>query len=361
MHSKQNAQYRVDQINAFNSELNLLEQEGVLQLSDTDKSNLHNHHQQLLKSLSQTFDIDASTSQKQFSLAMKIASLIGALAFSASLFMLFYQYWGNLTTLVQTSVLISSPLIALALTQFCLVKEQSGYFAKIAGLVCVAAFVLNLSMLGQIYNIAPSPNAFIVWAIASLALAYMTNSRLLQTFAILFFAGFLSAKMGTWSGIYWLSFGERPENFFLPALIIFALGHKQQKGFEEFAAIYRIFGGLLFLLPVLVLANWARGSYLTIDPDLIEGSYQIVGFVISAALIYHGIRQNWRDLVNLGSTFFTLFLYTKMFDWWWDWMPKYLFFLVIALTALLILMVFKRLRTGEIGLWISTTKGAEHA
>jgi len=42
-----------------------------------------------------------------------------------------------------------------------------------------------------------------------------------------------------------------------------------------------------------------------------------------------------------------IFLYTKFYDWWWEIMPKYLFFLVIGLSAVLLLVVFKRLRTGR--------------
>jgi len=52
-------------------------------------------------------------------------------------------------------------------------------------------------------------------------------------------------------------------------------------------------------------------------------------------------------VVNTGMTFFVIFLYTKFYDWWWDIMPKYLFFLVIGLSAVLLLIVFKRLRTGR--------------
>ena len=49
-------------------------------------------------------------------------------------------------------------------------------------------------------------------------------------------------------------------------------------------------------------------------------------------------------MVNTGVTLFVIFFYTKLFDWWWDTMPKYLFFLVLGLTAILLLVVFKRLR-----------------
>ena len=47
-------------------------------------------------------------------------------------------------------------------------------------------------------------------------------------------------------------------------------------------------------------------------------------------------------VVLLGA--FCIFLYTKFYDWWWDWMPKYIFFLVMGLAAVLLLVVFKRLR-----------------
>lgn len=48
--------------------------------------------------------------------------------------------------------------------------------------------------------------------------------------------------------------------------------------------------------------------------------------------------------VNTGVVFFVIFLYTKFYDWWWDLLPKYLFFLILGLTAVLVLLAMKRLR-----------------
>jgi uncharacterized membrane protein len=76
----------------------------------------------------------------------------------------------------------------------------------------------------------------------------------------------------------------------------------------------------------------------------IEGGYELAGFAVSALAIWIGARRQWTDTVNTGITFFVNFLYTKFFDWWWDVMPKYLFFLVLGLAAILILLVLKRLR-----------------
>jgi len=77
---------------------------------------------------------------------------------------------------------------------------------------------------------------------------------------------------------------------------------------------------------------------------VIEKGYQVAGFVLSAAAIGLGIRMGWSEVVNTGNVFFVIFLYTKFYDWWWDMLPKYLFFLILGLTAVLFLLVLRRLR-----------------
>lgn len=345
MDNKQKAQQRADQVQAFYDEVKQLETDQVLQLDEEQRESVAHYHQGLLKSLTEKFDIDTSTRQKQLSTGMKIASFIGALALAASVFFLFYQFWGYISTPVQVSILVSAPLLMLFVTYWVSQHEATGYFAKLLSMVTLACYVLNLVMLGQIFNITPSENAMLMWAVFGFLLAYAFDVRLLLAMGILSLAGFIAARTGSWSGMYWLSFGERPENFFLPALLIFTvpLWLKQQH-YSGFAPIYRVFGCMLLLLPVLVLSNWGQGSYLFWDAAVIEGSYQLLGFIISAGLIALGIRQHWPDVINTGNAFFVLFLYTKLFDWWWEIMPKYLFFLLIALSSLLMLFIYKRVR-----------------
>jgi uncharacterized membrane protein len=98
----------------------------------------------------------------------------------------------------------------------------------------------------------------------------------------------------------------------------------------------------------LILSHWGAVSYLDIAQKSIESIYQVAGFLFSAAAIWVGIRKNWPEVVNTGNVFFTIFLYTKFYDWWWEWLPKYLFFLLIGLTAILMLLLFKRLRNSVI-------------
>ncbi len=342
--SKADAQRRADQIGYFQAELTIMEQENILSLNESQKSAIANYHVKLMAQLSSIFDIDSNKREKQLSLGMKIASFLGALGLAASIFFLFYQFWGRFSTSIQVFILISAPIIGLAATMYAANREKTGYFSKLIGLVSFACFVLNLSMLGQIFNIIPTANAFLVWAIFAFLLAYASDTRLLLAAGIICISSFLSAKTGTWSGCYWIHFGERPENFFPAAFILFMVPFLPHNRFSGFAEIYRVFAMLLFFIPVLILSNWGMISYIGLSKESVEIIYQVAGFVFSALAIWIGIQKGWPEVVNTGNVFFTIFLYTKFYDWWWDWMPKYLFFLFIGLTAILMLIVFKRLR-----------------
>lgn len=343
--TRNQAQQRADQIEAFKLEIDQLEREKVLALSHEQHEAVKNYQENLLNSYQKLFDIDTNQQARKLSLGMRIASFLGAVAMAASVFFLFYQFWGLFSEPAQIGILMTASVLSLALVYGVQRYDSSGYFCKLAALVAFACFVLNISMLGQIFNITPSDKALLAWALYALLLAYACEVRLLLVAGLLCLLSFVAARMGTWGGAYWLSFGERPENFFPAALLILSvpLWFNQQR-FSGFALMYRVFGLLALFLPMLVLSNWGEGSYLLYDANFIEGSYQLLGFISTGLVIWWGVRRNWPDMVNTGLTFFTLFLYTKFFDWWWESMPKYLFFLVIALSAILILLILQRLR-----------------
>ena len=342
---KSAAQDRTDDVETFHRELERLEQEGVLKLDAETKAKIRNYHDDLITGFVGSYDIDEDAKSRQLSVGMRAASLFGALALAASVFFLFRQFWGNFGQTAQAAILIVASLLTFVLTMVVSRRDSSGYFTKIAAMVAFACFVLNISILGIIFNITPSDRAFLVWAAYGFLLAYAFELRLLLIPGILCITAFIAARTGTFGGMYWIGFGERPENFFPAALLLFItpqlVNHDR---FDKFARIYRIFGLLAALLPILVLANWPAGSYLNWNYDLIKNSYQVLGFVLSAAAVWLGLRRNWMEVVNTGATFFVIFLYTKFYNWWWEIMPKYLFFLVVGLTAVLFLVVMKRLR-----------------
>jgi uncharacterized membrane protein len=346
--SRTEAQRRADEIRIFRQEMERLQAEQVLILSEAQRRAVTQHHEALLGAYTASFDIDRDRQAQQLSLGMRIASFLGAVALAASVFFLFSQYWGLLPTLVQVSLLIAASLGTLVATFWVGRRDSTGYFAKLVALVSFTCFVLNISMLGQMFNIAPSDNALIAWAALALLLAYTFDLRLLLVAGILCVTGFVAARVGTWAGLYWIYFGERPENFFPAAALLFGASLLAvQQRFHGFAPLYRTFALLALLLPVLVLANWGWTSYLTFDVSTIERIYQLLGFVFSGAAIWFGVRRDWPETVNTGTVFFVIFLYTKFYDWWWERVPKFVFFLIIGLTAILFILVMKRLRSAK--------------
>ena len=351
--SKAEAQKRVDRILAFRAEARALEAEGAgLPAAEADR--LARHHDRVLARLAEAFDVDVTEGEKGLSRGMRIAAFLGALALTASVVLLFYRIWGHLATPVQVAILIAAPLLALGATHFVARRERSGYFATLAGLLAFAAFVLNVTALGQIFAIVPTDIAFLAYAALAFALAYGYGLRLPLVAGIVSLMMFLAARTGAWGGWYWLHFGERPENFLPAGLLLCAVPsvvvHRRLEGF---APLYRLFGLLAVLTPVLILGHWGAGSYLPWDTDTIESTYQVLGFALSALAIGVGIRKRWSEWVNTGTVFFVLFAWTKLMDWFWDWMPKYLFFLIVGATAVAALLILQRLR--------SRTKAAERS
>ena len=343
--SRQQAQQRADEIRVFQQELESLRRDGVLALTGEQESAVQAHHQALLADFATSFDIDRDAAARQLSTGMKIASFLGALAIAASVFFLFRQFWGRFDPPVQIVLLLAASFGSFLATMWMHRRDPSGYFTKLVALVAFACFVLNTVMLGEIFNITPTENALIAWAALAFVIAYACDLRLLLVAGILCLASFISARTGTWSGMYWLDVGTWPEHYLPAAILLFTLPlWVDHSRFDGFAATWRVSGLLFFFLPVLVLANWGDSSYLPWRSNTIEGAYQFLGFAAAAALVWLGIRRHWTDVINTSVVFFVIFLYTKFYDWWWEIMPKYLFFLVLGLTALLVLTVLRRLR-----------------
>ena len=103
-------------------------------------------------------------------------------------------------------------------------------------------------------------------------------------------------------------------------------------------------GLIAFFIAMLFMSAAGQRSYLPMDDKAVEHFYQMFGVVAAAATVWIGIRRNLTGVVNIGTAFFTIFLFFRLVDWWWDWMPKYLFFLLIGVVALGLVAVFKRLR-----------------
>ena len=343
--TRQQAQARADQVRVFQRELDCLRAEGVLTLEPAQEAALRAHHGKLLADLGASFDIDPDLRSKELSLGMRIASFLGALALAASVAYLFEQFWGLFDTSAQVVIVVGASLASFLAAMWLHRRDASGYFTKLAALVAFACFLLDTVLLGSIFNVAPTDRVLLAWAAFALLLAYACELRLLLVAGIACLVAYASARIATWCNLYWFDFGDWPELFLPVAVGLFlvpaAVDHAR---FDGFAPTWRICGLLCFLLPVLLLAFWGEGSLLPWDPDTIEGLYQIVGFSVCAGAIWLGIRRRWNHVTNIGVLFFVVFLYAKFFDWWWESMPKYLFFLLLGLVAVLLLSIMRRMR-----------------
>ena len=204
MHNRTDAQQHAEEIRVFQRELARLESEGVVALTDSQRQSVSEHHNALLADYAQNFDIDHDIRSKQLSVGMRIASFIGALALSASLFFLFYQFWGGLNEESQVAILLVTTVAMFVGALWVQEKDASGYFTKLIAMVAFACFALNMVMLGQIFNITPSDTFLLVLAAQALLLAYSCNLRLLLVAGLLCLIGFLSARVGVFCGLYWL-------------------------------------------------------------------------------------------------------------------------------------------------------------
>ena len=227
---------------------------------------------------------------------------------------------------MQIGILIIAPLVALLGMKFAANKEKTFYYATLAGLLAFACFVMNLKILGTIFNITPSPKAFLVWGILALIVAYHLGLRLLLMAGLLCILAYLSATVGTFWGIYWFSFFERPENFIIAGSIMVAIPHIfKHRQYYNFPWFYHLVGLLSVFIALFAMGLCGSCSYLLVNYHTLELIYQTLGLVCAGIVIWMGIRFEDTRVTNIGATFFMIFLYTKFFDWWWDFMPKYLF------------------------------------
>jgi len=348
--NKADAQRRADRIRFFREELAQLDREGIVPLHPDARAALIAHHEKLLAELVRTHDVDVSEEGSQLSWGMRIASLLGALALCAAAWFFFYRIWGDLSTSAQVAMLVAAPLLALGLTELAARRERTLYVAGICALIALACFVLNLAALGAIFNTTPTQHAFLIWAGFAFLLGYAYGLKLVVAAGMVSLAVWLGTTAGTLLGSHWEAAFERPGNF-LPAglLLFFVPSMFPHRRNQDFPAMYHVFGLLGIFLPLLALSGWGGGSYLLWPDDRVEAFYQILALVISSLVIWAGIRRGAPHVVNTGAAFFVSFLYMRLFDWWWDWMPRYLFFLVIGLVALGLLMVMRRLRTVIVG------------
>lgn len=347
--TREQAQQRVDQVHAFRAELARLEADAVLILSPDQSRVVRDQHDRLLAQLAQRFDVDRTQAEKQMSLGMRIASLLGAVALSAAVFLFFYRFWGLLSVPVQVVLLMAAPIVTGIGVEVAARREKTLYFAWLLALVAFASFVLNLSVLASIFNLPPSPGGFLAWGIFAFVFAYAYRLQTLLLLGIGCVGIWIAAVLTSLTGAHWIALFLRPENFMIAGgLALAASAFHSRRDDANFTLIYRLVGWIAVLLPIFFLSEWGEMSYLPLSPITARRCYDVLGFVLGAGVVYVAIRRQWSETMNASGLFLVLFLCLKLFDWCWDYLPRYLFFLLIGGVAVGLLAVLQRLRARAI-------------
>lgn len=337
-------QRRVDRIRAFREELAETERELGPVIDPARRAELEQYHSGTIDRLHRAFEVDASDTERQLSLGMRVVSLLGAFALCAAVFLFFYRYWGRMTVPLQTGLLVIGPPLGLGLTEFAARRERTLYFAWLAGLVTCASLVLASEALGRIYGLPASPWRYLGWGGFGWLLAFGYRFRLVMAAAVVSFTIFVLGIITQLSGAYWVGFLTRPEGYAIAGLCWVALAQEPRLVPADLASPVRLAGAIMTFLALLALGLDGSLTLLPVARKGAEFIYDVVALGVGAAGIWLGIRRGWADLRLATTAFVVVLLIVKAFDWWWEWLPREFFFLILGLLALGILVVLRRAR-----------------
>ncbi|HEV3140724.1 MAG TPA: DUF2157 domain-containing protein, partial [Vicinamibacterales bacterium] len=313
------AQARLDRIRAFAAELAALERGGIVALDSPQRAAIRAFHQALTDSLGAQFDLDRGDVQRRMSLGMRIASVLGAIALSAAVFLLFYRFWGQFSIAVQVLLLVAAPIVAVFLAEIAHRFDRTRHFVFVAAAVACAAIVMNVAIVGDIFAMTDSPNALAAWAAFALCIGYAYGLRLPVAVGLALAVAFAAGAIVASRGFDWKDFGERPELLLPLAASVAATGVFTADGrTRRYASTYRIVGGVLLTGALWVLSVQPGLSALPWSDTATRAVYQIFGFAVAAAAIAAGLNRAWIETSTLGAAAFIVFLYTKFYQWWWD-------------------------------------------
>jgi len=342
---QRSAQERVNRIAGFRAELGELEREIGPLLTAEQRLRLDAHLDSVLAALNRECGVDVTESAQRISWGMRVAAFLGAAALCAAIVLFLHRIWGVLPPSAHAPVLAVLPVVLVAAAEFSFCRGAGLYYTALIGLAAGAGFVAELSVLGSTYNLAPSPHALLVWGSFAVLVAYAFGLRLLLGAGLILLCAYTAAIWVSALGWYWPAFLDRM-GFMLPAAaVLYAVpALRVHRGSSDFDFVYRISGAATALTALLVLSKRGDLCCSPLTPGALEALYQVLGVGLSVGVVCHGLALARSGLVNLGAAGFVVFLFVRLHAWWWHWMPKYLFFLLLGILAFLLLFVFRRLR-----------------
>lgn len=344
MEDKKLAQKSVDRIRAFREELSHLRERGVVDLSEGDLASIESYHDGVLAELTGDYDVDVTTSEHQLSWGMRVASTLGAVALSFSVFSFFDSFWELLSTPLRVGLAVALPAVGLGLTEWLARRFQTPYYTSIGVIAAAACFVANLFIIAHEFNVTPSPNAFLAWGLFGLFLGYRHGLRFVVGASLLSLIVFVGGAATNLFGFAWPE-AVLPEFYLVAGLGCIAMPAVARLLRAELSAPVYAFVGLFCAYAALaVLVIWPEGSLLPWPLPGLKAFYTVVSFFGFGLGIWWSIRKQQTADVYLSVSFMIGLLVYKFFDWFWAYLTAPLFFLVLGALAFGVISVLKNQR-----------------
>jgi hypothetical protein len=338
------AQRRANRIRAFRAELEALTAAGAVDLTAEQRARITSYHDRLLEQLAAAHDIDQTERAGQLSRGMQAAAFFAAIALTAAVYSLVARFWGRLDLPMQATLLCLFPLVSLVGVELSARRERTLYVASIFALVAYGTYWLAMVVLSELLNVPVSPPALWGGALFGVALAMVYGFRVVLGVALVAFLLALAGSVFQASGVPWTAAVEFPEILVAGALLLAAVAPQVATAHRPFAAVTRGVGFTLGLVGLLLLSSAGSASLLPTPTWATELIYQSLTFVGCVVVLSLAIRRTWTESVYIAAGALSLFLFVRYVDWFWDLMPRFVFFLILAAIAFAWLFALRRLR-----------------
>jgi hypothetical protein len=276
---------------------------------------------------------------------MQIAAFFAAIALTAAVYSLVARFWGRLDLPVQATLLGAFPLMALVGVELSAQRERTLYIASIFALVAFGTYWLAVIELSALVNVPLTPVAVWGGALFGVTLAVPYGFRVIFAGALVALLVALSGSIFQTAGMPWTLVPEFPEILVAAALLLATTAAWFAWPQRSFAPVARGVGLVVGFLGLLALSSAAPASLLPTTGRITEGIYQVVMLVTGTAALVIGIRRQWLETVSIAATALTVFIFVRFVDWFWDALPRFVFFLLLAAIAFAWLLALRRLRS----------------
>jgi len=346
---------------------------------------------------------------------------VGAIVLAAGLIIFFASNWVDFGRAAKIGSLLALTLF-FYVAGFELTQERRRFSFPILGLALIflgcAMFGVDIVLFALIYDLtAEHAWSFLMQWAAWLAVAYLVRSRLILFLGLAGIAAWFGAEVGYCWGGYWLYLG-RPLHFIgLGACLLAVAAVHGRRGERPFAAAWALAGLLLVYLSTLILsifdlqqnfrldpaappllvtvllyapyvlaaaafavihARWHRirlvdppaltvfallllallATVIASTPGAREFWFVLLLTLLTSAGIYVGIAWESAVVLNTSLVFFAVNLYTRFYEYFWDALPKSLFFIVGGAALILGGIAVERVRRHVVRQFGAVTVGA---